>query len=113
VPGAFGTAAVAATLAVRRRRPWDAALFAVAPALFVSATVNWDLFTVGLTAIAMAFWAKRKPELAGLFLGLATAAKLYPVLILGALLVLSIRTGKWRDFPVTFGTGVATCLVAN
>jgi uncharacterized membrane protein len=113
VLGAFGIAAVAAIIAVRRRRPWDAALFALAPALFVSATVNWDLFTVGLAAIAMTYWAKRKPVLAGLFLGLATAAKFYPVLILGALLVLSLRTGKWREFFVTLGTGVATWLVIN
>jgi uncharacterized membrane protein len=47
------------------------------------------------------------------FLGLATAAKLYPVLILGALLVLSIRTGKWRDFGIAVGTGVATWCVVN
>lgn len=113
VLGAFGIAAVAAILAVRRRRPWDAAMFALAPALFVSATVNWDLFTVGLAAIAMTFWAKRRPALAGLFLGLATAAKFYPVLILGALLVLSIRTGRWREFFVTVGTGLATWLAIN
>jgi len=110
---AFGIAAVAALISVRRRRPWDAAMFAVAPALFVSATVNWDLFTVGLAAIAMTYWAKRKPALAGLFLGLATAAKFYPVLILGALLVLSLRTGKWRDFFITFGTGLVTWLAIN
>jgi uncharacterized membrane protein len=113
VLGAFGIIAVGATLAVRRRRPWDAALLAAAPALFVSATVNWDLFTVGLTAVAMAYWAKRKPVLAGVFLGLATAAKLYPVLILGALLVLSIRTGKWRDFFTGLAAGVVTWLVVN
>ncbi|GAA2387321.1 glycosyltransferase 87 family protein [Dactylosporangium salmoneum] len=113
VLGAFGIVAVAATLAVRRRRPWDAALLAVAPALFVSATVNWDLFTVGLTAVAMAYWAKRKPVLAGVFLGLATAAKFYPMLIIGALLVLSLRTGKWKDFFVAVGTGVVTWGVVN
>ncbi|GAB3866958.1 glycosyltransferase family 87 protein [Dactylosporangium cerinum] len=113
VLSAFGIAAVAATIAVRRRRPWDAAMFAAAPALFVSATVNWDLFCVGLAAISITFWARRRPLLAGLFLGLATAAKFYPVLILGALLVLCIRTGKWKEALATFGVGAATWLAIN
>ncbi|MEV0567965.1 glycosyltransferase 87 family protein [Dactylosporangium sp. NPDC050588] len=113
VLSAFGIAAVAATLAVRRRRPWDAAMFAAAPALFVSATVNWDLFCVGLAAISMACWARRRPLLAGLFLGLATAAKFYPVLILGALLVLCLRTGKWKEALATFGVGAGTWLAVN
>lgn len=113
VLSAFGIAAVAATLAVRRRRPWDAAMFAAAPALFVSATVNWDLFCVGLAAISVTFWARRRPLLAGLFLGLATAAKFYPVLILGALLVLCLRTGKWKEALATFGVGAATWLAIN
>lgn len=113
VLSAFGIAAVAATLAVRRRRPWDAAMFAAAPALFVSATVNWDLFCVGLASIAIVFWARRRPLLAGLFLGLATAAKFYPVLILGALLVLCLRTGKWKEALATFGVGAGTWLAIN
>lgn len=110
---AFGIAAVAATLAIRRRRPWDAAMFAAAPALFVSATVNWDLFCVGLASISLVFWARRRPLLAGLFLGLATAAKFYPVLILGALLVLCLRTGKWKEALATFGVGAGTWLAIN
>ncbi|MEV4507824.1 glycosyltransferase 87 family protein [Dactylosporangium sp. NPDC049525] len=113
VLSAFGIAAVAATLAIRRRRPWDAAMFAAAPALFVSATVNWDLFCVGLASISLVFWARRRPLLAGLFLGLATAAKFYPVLILGALLVLCLRTGKWKEALATFGVGAGTWLAIN
>ena len=50
VLSAFGVAAIAVVLALRRRRPWDAAMFALAPALVFTATVNWDLFAVGLTA---------------------------------------------------------------
>ena len=37
-------AAVAATVrTARRRRPWDAAMFAAAPMLALTATINWDL----------------------------------------------------------------------
>ena len=111
--GAMGVAAAAAILAVRRRRPWDAAMFAVAPALFVSATVNWDLLCVGLTAMAMAAWAKRRPGVAGVLLGLGVGAKFYPLLIVGPLLILAIRTNRWRDIGITVGTALGTWIAVN
>ena len=113
VLGAFGVAAVAAILAVRRRRPWDAAMFALAPGLFVSATVNWDLLVVGLAAISMACWARRRPLWAGLFLGLAVAAKFYPLFLLGAFLILALRTGRWREFLAMFGVAAGTWVAIN
>jgi uncharacterized membrane protein len=113
VLSAFGIAAVATILALRRRRPWDAAMFALAPALVVTATVNWDLFAVGLTAFFLYAWAKRMPVLAGVMLGLAVAAKLYPLFLVGPLLVLAIRTWRWRSFGITVGMAALTWLVAN
>jgi uncharacterized membrane protein len=110
---AFGVAAAGAILAVRKRRPWDAALFALAPALFVSATVNWDLLVVGLTALAMAAWAKRHPVIAGLLFGLAIGAKFYPVLIIGPMILLALRTKRWLDFGVMFSATIASWLVIN
>ena len=109
----FGIAAVAAILAVRRRRPWDAAMFALAPALLVTATVNWDLLAVGLFAVAMLAWARSRPALAGVLLGLAVAAKFYPILILGPLFLLAYRTNKWKPVGVTTGLAVLTWLVVN
>ncbi len=113
VLGIFGVATAAMILALRRRRPWDAAMFALSPALFVSATVNWDLFAVGLTAFFMYAWARGRPALAGLFLGLATAAKFYPLLLVGALLALAIRTNRWRAMLYTIAAGTATWLAIN
>ncbi|MGY0230324.1 glycosyltransferase family 87 protein [Longispora urticae] len=92
VLGILGVITVAILLALRRRRPWDAALLACAPAMLVTATVNWDLLVLCLTAAAMLFWARKRPVLAGLFLGLAVAAKFYPLLMVGPLLLLVVRT---------------------
>ncbi len=111
--GAFAVAACAAIVSVRRRRPWDAALFALAPALFVCATVNWDLLTVGLTAVGMAAWAKRRPVLAGVLLGLAIGAKFYPLLIFGPMLLLGLRTKRWLDLGSTLAAAVFTWVVVN
>jgi uncharacterized membrane protein len=113
VLGALGVAAVGALLAMRRRRPWDAAMFALAPGLMASATVNWDLLAVSLTAFTMLAWAQRKPLWAGLLLGLAIAAKFYPLLLLGGLLVLALRTNRWREFLATFGVASGVWLALN
>lgn len=113
VLGALAVATVATILALRRRRPWDAAMFALSPALFVSATVNWDMLAVALCAFFLYFWAKRRPVLAGLMLGLATAAKFYPLLLLGALFLLSLRANRWRALIQTTSVGVITWVAVN
>ena len=77
-----------------RRRPWDGLLVALAPALALTATINWDLLAVALTAVGMLLWSRSRPLAAGVLLGLATAAKLYPVLLLLALFLLCLRAGQ-------------------
>ncbi|GAA1801387.1 DUF2029 domain-containing protein [Planosporangium flavigriseum] len=113
VLGALGVATVAMILALRRRRPWDAAMFALSPALFVSATVNWDLLAVALSCFFLYFWARRRPVLAGLMLGLATAAKFYPLLLVGALFALALRTARWRELVTTVSTALLTWVAVN
>jgi uncharacterized membrane protein len=78
------------------RRPWDAALFALSPALLLHATTNWDLVAMAFAGLGLVAWARRHPAWAGVLLGLATATKLYPVLFLVPLLALCLRAGKLR-----------------
>ena len=81
------------------RRRWDALLFALSPGLLLTAYINWDLFAVALTAGFGLAWARRRPALAGMLLGLAIAAKFYPIVILGPLLVLCLRAGRCAFQP--------------
>ncbi|MFD7897777.1 glycosyltransferase family 87 protein [Streptomyces sp. NPDC059743] len=81
-----------------RRRPWDALLVALAPAFALTATINWDLLAVALTAAAMLMWSRGRTLAFGILIGLATAAKLYPVLLLGPLFVLCWRAGRFREY---------------
>ncbi|MFY1688892.1 glycosyltransferase family 87 protein [Plantactinospora sp. WMMB782] len=113
VLGALAVATVAMILALRRRRPWDAALFALSPALLVTATVNWDLLAIGLAAIGMYAWAKRQPLAAGILLGLATSAKLWPLFVLWPLFLLGLRTARVKEMLVTIGTAVVTIVAVN
>ncbi|MFJ2578320.1 glycosyltransferase family 87 protein [Kitasatospora aureofaciens] len=110
---ACAVVAVVALSRTHRRRPWDALLFALAPTLLLNATVNWDLLAVALAAVAMAWWAGSRPVWAGVFIGLATAAKLYPLLLIGPLLVLCWRAGKWREFRAMLGGAVGAWLLVN
>ena len=105
--------AVVATAMTVRRRPWDAAMFALAPAVLLAATINWDLLPLAFTGIALVLWARNHPFSAGLLLGLGVAAKFYPLLLLGAFLVLSIRTGRWRAFAALVLGTVVSWLVVN
>jgi uncharacterized membrane protein len=95
------------------RRPWDGLLVALAPAFALTATINWDLLAVALTAAAMLMWARSRPLAAGILLGLATAAKLYPFLLLGPLLVLCWRAGRWREFGKALSGAAGAWLVVN
>ena len=58
-------------------------MVALSPALLLSSYINWDLLAVALAALALAAWSARRPALAGVLLGLAIAAKFYPLLFLG------------------------------
>jgi uncharacterized membrane protein len=95
------------------RRPWDGLLVALAPAFALTATINWDLLAVALTAAAMLMWSRGRALAFGVLLGLATAAKLYPFLLLGPLLLLCWRAGKWRPFGKALGGAVVAWLAVN
>ncbi|WP_338684471.1 glycosyltransferase 87 family protein [Streptomyces acidiscabies] len=95
------------------RRPWDGLLVALAPAFVLTATINWDLLAGALTAAAMLMWARGRSLAFGVLLGLATAAKLYPVFLLGPLFLLCWRAGKWKDFGKAFGGAAVAWLVVN
>lgn len=105
--------AVLATARVNRRRPWDATMVALAPGIVLAGFINWDMWAVAMLAVGMYFFAKERPVLAGVFIGLGTATKLYPVLILGAVFLLALRSGRFRVFFVTTLSAAAAWLAVN
>ncbi|MET7770338.1 glycosyltransferase 87 family protein [Nocardia sp. NPDC005366] len=87
------------------RRIWDAALIACSPLVLVHAFTNFDAIATALAATALLAWARRRPALAGLLLGLGGAAKLYPLLLLGPIVVLCLRADPMHRVP-GFGSGL-------
>jgi uncharacterized membrane protein len=94
-------------------RRWQALMVALSPGLILGAYINWDLLAMALTACGMAAWAARKPAIAGAILGLAVAAKFYPLLVFAALFLLCLRAGRLGAFARCFGSGVAAWAVVN
>ncbi len=96
-----------------RGRPWDAALFAAAPVLALSALINWDLLAVAALTGALWAWSRGRPVLSGVLIGLGTATKLYPLFLLGALLVVCVRRARLRTFARTAVAAAAAWLVVD
>ena len=110
---AAGVVVVVATALTVRRRPWDAALVALSPALVLAMYINWDLYAVALTSLALLAWSRNRPGAAGALLGLAVATKFYPLVLLGPLALLCLRSGRLRELRRTVVAAAATWLAVN
>ncbi|GAA3443134.1 glycosyltransferase family 87 protein [Planomonospora venezuelensis] len=108
VVGVLMTAALAGPA-----RRWDALWYALAPALVLTAYINWDLAANALALGALLAWSKRRQWLAGILLGLAIATKFYPLMFLGPLFLLAWRTGRWKPFLQTLGGTAGAWLAVN
>jgi uncharacterized membrane protein len=97
----------------RPSRPWDAMMLAAAPVVLVTATVNWDLFAIALSMPFFLYWQRSRPIIAGLFLGLAVAAKFYALLFIGPLLVLALRQRKLLPALQTTATAAVVWALIN
>ena len=94
-------------------RPWDAMLLAASPTLVLAGLVNWDLLAVAAVVAALWAWSRDRPLLAGVMVGLGTAVKLYPVFLLGALLVVCLRRRRMPDLLSAAGAALATWVLVN
>jgi uncharacterized membrane protein len=105
---------VLATAYIAGRRSLRSGLMvAASPALLLAIYINWDMLAVALSALALAAWARRHETAAGVLLGLAVAAKFYPLLFLGPLFLLCLRAGRMREFGRFAAGAVISWLVVN
>jgi uncharacterized membrane protein len=104
--------AVACTIPLAARKR-DVALMALSPLAAVHLFTNFDALAVALAAAGMLAWVRNRPLAAGVLFGLGAAAKLYPIFILGALLVLCLRSDRMRSWWKSFGGAVAAWTAVN
>lgn len=97
-------------------RPWDAAIVAVSPAIIFGIGINWDIWAVTALALAILAFGRGAHVSAGAMIGVGISFKLFPVFMLGAVLVLVLRRDTRLGFHVflrTLAGTVASWLVLN
>ncbi len=105
--------ALSLLVVAQRRRPWDAMYIAASPMLALTAMINWDILAIGTVAGAFWAWSTRRPILTGVFIGLGTATKLYPLFLLGPLLVLCLREGKMEHWTKAGAAAIVAWLAID
>lgn len=105
--------AVVATARTLRRRPWDAALIAASPVLLFTALTSWDIWAAALVAVGLLLFARGRTFSAGAVLGLAADVQPYALLVLLAILLVALRSGRLPPFVETLGAAVVGWLVVN
>jgi uncharacterized membrane protein len=109
----FGLLATWFLAGTHGHRPWDALFFVLSPMLLLTGLVNWDLMAVALVAGALWAWSRDRPLLAGVLIGLGVAAKLYPLFLLGPILVVAWRRRQLGSFALAAVGALVAWLLAN
>jgi hypothetical protein len=97
-------ALVIVTAASVPRAPWRAAHVALSPVLVLAGLISVDLLGVLLASVALWAWGRNKILLSGLVMGLAISARSYPLVLLVAIGLLAVRSGKmgaWARLAAT------------
>jgi uncharacterized membrane protein len=91
------------------------ALVPLAPAVILHGTVSWDFAAAAFAGLAILAWARRRPLLAGVALGLGAATKLYPIIFAVPLFALCLRARQlraWTQLILAAVTTWAACYAA-
>src|SRR5919106_2240252 len=93
----------------RERLSW----WALAPAIVLYVGHNWDLLAMFLLVLAVDLHRRGRAVGAGVALGLGTAAKLFPALLLPLLLLTHLRRREISQLAATAGAAAAAWTAVN
>jgi hypothetical protein len=99
---------VLVTAASVPRAPWRAAHVALSPVLVLAGMVSVDLLGVLLASVALWAWGRNKVFWAGLFMGLAISARTYPLVLVVAIGLLAVRSGRLVAWGKLVGAALFT-----
>ncbi len=109
--------AVLVALAAAWRAGWTVgdrlSWVAVAPLVVLTVTLNWDVVALAFAVLALVAWQRRQPALLGTWVALGTAAKLFPLVLLAAAVILLARPGSRRALAPVLTSFVVVTALAN
>ncbi len=104
---------IASALLVYRFKPESALLYALAPTGILSLFINWDLWAIVTTLLAI-YWFDRKQELASAaILGVSIATKFFPIVLLLPIAIIYIRRQEVKNGIRYIATALGTFIVIN
>lgn len=89
-----------------RRAPWSAAHVALSPLILLVVLVAPDLWGVTLTSVGLWLWSRDRPVSAGIIMGVAIAARTYPILVVVVIGLLALRAGAANRWAVLAGWSI-------
>lgn len=104
---------IASALLVYRIKPESALLYALAPTGILSLFINWDLWAIVTTLLAI-YWFDRKQELASAaILGVSIATKFFPIVLLLPIAIIYIRRQEVKNGIRYIATALGTFVAIN
>ena len=85
----------------------------VVPIIVLTMTVNWDVVAIPLAAMCIVAWQRQRMAWFGVCVALGTAAKLFPLVMLAAGMVLALRRRSVRAAVAMTGCFVLTTVAVN
>jgi uncharacterized membrane protein len=73
-------------------------LFPLAPAVIASLFINWDMWAVVSTLLAIYYFDKKKFEVSGVWLGVSIATKFFPIVLLLPIAIIFYRKSQLHLF---------------
>jgi uncharacterized membrane protein len=102
---------IASALLVYRIKPDNALVYALAPTGVLALFINWDLWAIVTTLLAI-YWFDRKQELASAaILGVSIATKFFPIVLLLPIAIIYLRRQEVKSgaryIAIALGTFIA------
>ena len=104
---------IASSYLVYRIKPDSALLYTLAPTGALSLFINWDLWAIVTTLLAI-YWFDRKQDLASAaMLGISIATKFFPVVLLLPILIILIRREEIKKAITYLAISLGTFIAIN
>lgn len=101
------------TVSLTGPRTWDTLLVAASPLVIVHALTNWDILSIVFALGGMVAMRRNQSVLGGVLFGLGAATKLWPLLLIGAYMVLALRTRVYAPAAKALVSAAFTWVLVN